>query len=51
MFDNYKHAVFERRITDEQRLTAQMYSEPPGGWGGWRWGPRVGRSGRVVSAN
>lgn len=38
-FGNYKHEVFERQIADEQQLTAQMYSEPPGWWGRWRWGP------------
>lgn len=38
-FDSYKHEVFERRIADEQQLTAQMYPEPPDWWVGWQWGP------------
>lgn len=38
-FDNYKREMFERHLADEQELTAQMYSEPPGWWDGWRWGP------------
>jgi len=37
-FDTYKYEVFERRIADEQQLTAQMYQEPPGWWHGWNWG-------------
>jgi hypothetical protein len=38
-FDAYKQEVFQKRIADEQQLTAQMYAEPPGWWGGWDWGP------------
>jgi hypothetical protein len=38
-FDAYKHEVFQRRIADEQQLTAQMYHEPAGWWEGWSWGP------------
>jgi hypothetical protein len=38
-FDRYKREVFERRIANQQQLTAQMYHEPPGWWSGWNWGP------------
>ncbi|MGH8227298.1 MAG: hypothetical protein ACREU3_05240, partial [Steroidobacteraceae bacterium] len=38
-FDSYKHELFEQHIADQQQLTAEMYREPPGWWGGWSWGP------------
>jgi hypothetical protein len=38
-FNAYKREVFQRRLADEQQLTAQMYQEPPWYWQGWSWGP------------
>src|SRR5215469_13496849 len=38
-FDNYKREVFERRIADEQQLTAETYQESTDWWSGWDWGP------------
>lgn len=38
-FDSFRHEVFERRLADQRQLTAEMYSEPPGWWNGWRWSP------------
>jgi len=34
----YQHAVVERRIADERRLTDEMYPAP-WSWEGWSWGP------------
>lgn len=38
-FNNYKREVFQRQLADEQQMTAEMYQEPAGWWGGWSWGP------------
>lgn len=40
LFDNFEHEVLDRRLADQQQLTAEMYREPPGWWDGWQWGPR-----------
>ncbi|HTV52235.1 MAG TPA: hypothetical protein VME21_13695 [Steroidobacteraceae bacterium] len=38
-FNAYKREVFQRKLADEQQLTAELYQEPPGFWYGWSWGP------------
>ncbi len=37
-YNNYRRMVFERRIADQQQLTAQMY-QGQWNWSGWDWGP------------
>jgi hypothetical protein len=38
-YNSYKREVFQRHLADEQQMTAELYDEPPGWWGGWSWGP------------
>ena len=35
----YKQEIFARDIANQQQMTAEMYQQPWGGWGGWDWGP------------
>jgi len=42
-FNRYKRDRAQRRLADEQQMTAEMYSDSAWNWGAWGpWGPDVG---------
>ena len=44
----YKSEVFQRQLTDEQQVTAEMYQEPPAFCARCSWGSAVLGGPRVV---
>ena len=42
-YGQYQRYLQQKRLTDEQETTAQMYSDPAWNWGAWGpWGPGYG---------
>jgi hypothetical protein len=42
-YDRYKLYIQQKRLADEQQLTAQAYSDAAWNWGAWGpWGPDYG---------